>query len=80
MSATKVSCNQQGVDSGGKGAQISKVNHNFKALISKNNNIPSSDTDHLTKANTCKSEGKSGHNLTTNTKTAMVWTPEMHLC
>lgn len=80
MSSTKVSCNQQGVDSGGKGAQISNVNHNFKALISKNINIPSSDTDHLTKANSCKSEGKSGHNLTINTKTSVVWTPEMHLC
>lgn len=58
---------------------MSNVNHNFKALISKNINISSSNTDHLTKANTCESEGKSGHNLTVNTKTAMVWTPEMHL-
>lgn len=80
MSATKVSCTQQGVDSGGKGDQMSNVNHNFKALISKNINTPSSDTDNLTKAITCKSEGQSGHNLTINTKTAMVWTPEMHLC
>lgn len=54
--------------SGGKGAQISNVNHNFKALISKKINIPSSDTDHLTKEDTCKSEGKSGHNLIINAK------------
>lgn len=80
MSATKVSFNQQGVDSGGKGAQMSNANHNFKALTSKNINITSSDTDHLTKANICILEGKSGHNLIINTKTAMAWTPEMHLC
>lgn len=45
---------------------MSNVNNNNKAFISKNINIPSSDTDPLTKVNTCTSEGKSEHNLTVN--------------
>lgn len=33
----------------------------------------------ITKANTCKSDGKSGHNLTVNSKTATVQTSEKDL-
>lgn len=57
---------------------MSNIN-NFKAFISKNINTPSSDNDPLKKVNTCKPEGKSGHNLTVNTKTAMVQTSEKDL-
>jgi len=60
------------VDAGGKGVQMSNVYNNFKAFISKNINIPLSDTDPLTKVNIRKSEGISGHNLTVKTQSAMV--------
>lgn len=72
LSVSKASLNQQGTDAGGRGAQVSDGNNNCTAFISKNINVPLSDTDPLTEANICKSEGKSGQKLPINTETAVV--------
>lgn len=60
----------EGVDEGGKELKCPTSIIILRLQSPLNINIPIPDTDPHTKVNTCKSEGKSEHNLTVNTKTA----------